>query len=88
MYVKNKLQRKIHKLTKTTKLRTTKDINIPNNIFANLLYYADYKHKLMDYTDRHGDVSDPWYTRDFNVAYQDIYDGCKALLEQVKNLNN
>ena len=48
----------------------------------------DKIHKLMDYTDRHGDVSDPWYTRDFNVAYQDIYDGCKALLEQIKNLNN
>ena len=44
----------------------------------------DKIHKLMDYTDRHGDVSDPWYTRDFNVAYQDIYDGCKALLEQLQ----
>lgn len=38
-------------------------------------------HKLMDYTDRKGDVSDPWYTGRFDVAYADIYDGCCALLE-------
>lgn len=36
--------------------------------------------KLMDYTDRGGDVSDPWYSRRFDVAYRDIYDGCEALL--------
>ena len=36
--------------------------------------------KLMDYTDRGGDVADPWYTDRFDVAYRDIYDGCMALL--------
>ena len=36
--------------------------------------------KLMDYTERKGDVSDPWYTDRFDIAYRDIYDGCKALL--------
>ena len=35
---------------------------------------------LMDYTDRPGDVSDPWYTGDFKTAYRDIYDGCEGLL--------
>ncbi len=34
---------------------------------------------LMDYTDRPGDVSDPWYTRDFEQAYRDIREGCEAL---------
>ncbi len=38
-------------------------------------------HKLMDYTDRGGDVADPWYSERFDIAYRDIYDGCKALLE-------
>ena len=38
-------------------------------------------HKLMDYTDRGGDVADPWYSYRFDVAYKDIYDGCKALIE-------
>ena len=37
--------------------------------------------KLMDYTSRKGDVSDPWFTRKFDVAYRDIFDGCKGLLK-------
>lgn len=37
-------------------------------------------HMLMDFTDRKGDVADPWYTRRFDVTYKDIYDGCKGLL--------
>ena len=39
--------------------------------------------KLMDYTPRGGDVADPWYSGRFDVAYRDIYDGCKALLESI-----
>ena len=41
--------------------------------------------KLMDYTTRGGDVVDSWYSDRFDVAYRDIYDGCKALLEIIKN---
>jgi protein-tyrosine phosphatase len=41
-------------------------------------------HKLMDYTERKGDVADPWYSGKFDVAYRDIYDGCVALLEILK----
>ena len=37
-------------------------------------------HKLMDYTERGGDVADPWYSDRFDVAYMDIYEGCRALL--------
>ena len=40
-------------------------------------------HKLMDYTSRGGDVSDPWYSGRFDIAYRDIYDGCSALLEHL-----
>ncbi len=29
------------------------------------------------------DVSDPWYTDRFDVAYNDIYDGCRQLLESL-----
>ena len=42
-------------------------------------------HKLMDYTDRKGDVADPWYSGRFDVAYRDIYEGCEALLEKIIN---
>ena len=45
----------------------------------------DPKHKLsllLDYTERGGEVSDPWYTDDFAAAWRDIYDGCLGLLEK------
>ena len=37
--------------------------------------------KLMDYTDRGGDVADPWYSERFDIAYRDIYEGCEALFK-------
>lgn len=39
--------------------------------------------KLLDFVPgREGeDVSDPWYTHDFETAYNDIREGCEALLE-------
>lgn len=40
-------------------------------------------HKLMEYTHSTADVSDPWYTRDFDRCYNDIYKGCKALLKSL-----
>lgn len=35
-------------------------------------------HLLRDFTEEKGYVSDPWYTRDFEKAYNDIYNGCKG----------
>ena len=39
--------------------------------------------KLMDFTSRPGDVSDPWYTRDFSTCYRDIEEGCAGLLNEI-----
>lgn len=36
---------------------------------------------LMDYTDRPGDVADPWYTGDFEATWCDVLEGCTKLLE-------
>lgn len=41
-------------------------------------------HLLMDYTDRPGQVADPWYTGDFETTYQDVLEGCQGLLEELK----
>ena len=38
-------------------------------------------HLLMDYTNRPGEVADPWYTGDFEETWQDVLEGCKRLLE-------
>lgn len=35
---------------------------------------------LMSYTGKQSDVSDPWYTGDFETAYRDIKEGCESLL--------
>lgn len=44
--------------------------------------------KIMDFTSRKGDVADPWYSDRFDVAYNDIHDGCTGLLEFLKEKNN
>ncbi len=36
---------------------------------------------LMNYTDMPRDISDPWYTRDFERAYRDIFEGCEAFFQ-------
>ncbi len=35
--------------------------------------------KLKDFSHKGGDVSDPWYTGRFDIAYSDIYEGCLGL---------
>ena len=39
--------------------------------------------KMMDYTNRPGDVADPWYTRDFQATWDDVYEGCLGLLKDL-----
>ena len=38
---------------------------------------------LMDYTDRPGDVADPWYTGDFEATWRDVLEGCQGLLDAI-----
>ena len=39
--------------------------------------------KLMDFTERGGDVADPWYSGRFDIAFCDIREGCLALFERL-----
>ena len=39
--------------------------------------------RLLDHTDRPRDIADPWYTRDFRTAWNDIYAGCEGLLAEL-----
>lgn len=41
-------------------------------------------HQMMDYTQRPGDVADPWYTRNFDATWQDVNEGCEGLLLQIR----
>ena len=40
---------------------------------------------LLDYTDRPGDVADPWYTGDFDAAWRDVLEGCQKMLASLMN---
>lgn len=39
--------------------------------------------RLLDWTDRPGDVADPWYTGNFDATNRGVLDGCTAMLEQL-----
>ena len=42
---------------------------------------------LLDFADRPGEeVADPWYTGDFDAAWQDVIRGCGGLLEATRTL--
>ena len=45
---------------------------------------AGKMHRLLDYTDRPGDVADPWYTDDCEATWRDVSEGCKCLLAEIE----
>ena len=45
--------------------------------------YAGKIHLLMDYTDRPGEVADPWYSNDFETTWNDVLEGCQRLLKSL-----
>lgn len=81
---------------KTARQMTKKDYQYYDYIIAmdrhnlrNMLrFVGEDLHKkvslLMDYTNRPGDVADPWYTGDFETTWHDVAEGCKGLLEKIE----
>ena len=46
------------------------------------IYHGDPEHKislLLEWAGEKREVSDPWYTRDFDLALDDIERGCRAI---------
>ena len=42
-------------------------------------------HKMLEYAGRPGDdVADPWYTGDFDATWEDVFESCTNLLEQLR----
>lgn len=39
-------------------------------------------HLLLDFTDRGGEIADPWYTGNFDETYADVVEGCRGILEK------
>ena len=40
----------------------------------------DKMYLLMDFTDRPGEVADPWYTGDFEATWRDVVEGCEGII--------
>lgn len=40
-------------------------------------------YRLLDFTDNPRDISDPWYTGDFESTYRDVLEGCEGLIEWI-----
>lgn len=38
---------------------------------------------LLDFTNRPGNVADPWYTGDFETTWRDVEQGCQGLLQEL-----
>ena len=38
---------------------------------------------MLDFTDRSGDVADPWYTGNFDATWRDCSEGCHGLFRQI-----
>ena len=39
--------------------------------------------KLLDFSERGGEISDPWYTGRFEECYAEIVEGCKGMLNRM-----
>ena len=67
-------------------------IAMDRNNLRNLkrMFGEDTEHKislLMEYTQRPGDVADPWYTGDFDATWRDVLEGCRGLLDYLIGKN-
>ena len=40
--------------------------------------------KLLSFAGSDRDISDPWYTGDFDATYRDVVEGCEALLARLQ----
>ena len=43
-------------------------------------------HKILDFTDEHRDVADPWYTGNFEITFCDICKGCTGLIKYLTGI--
>ena len=44
-------------------------------------------HRFLDFTDNPRDIADPWYSGDFQRTYEDVWEGCQALLNHILENN-
>ncbi len=53
------------------------------------LVYPDDRskiHRLLEFAGKARDIADPWYTGNFDETYDDIAEGCEALMQRLAHL--
>ena len=56
---------------------------LPRDIYERELAHPCKVSLLMDWAHKSRDVADPWYTGDFESTWQDVNEGCKAMLKAI-----
>ena len=63
-------------------------IVMDDNNIRNLSYMFSNKElkkvkKLLSFAGKNRDISDPWWTGEFDITYDDVLEGCHALLKHI-----
>lgn len=53
-------------------------------MFGSVVAGNDKIRMLMEITDSHREVADPWYTGDFETTYRDVFAGCEGIINYIK----
>ena len=54
-----------------------------SNIYR-IIGSSDKVHRLLDFSAQPRDIADPWWTGDFERTYNDIVEGCEALVDYLE----
>ena len=54
----------------------------------NIIGASDKVRRLLDFTNCPRDIADPWWTGDFERTYNDIVEGCEALVDYIEKEKN
>ena len=84
----NCAEKRARQMTKEDYRRYDFLIGMDNNNIRNMMRILkndpeEKVHMLMDFTNRPGEVADPWYSGDFETTWRDVNEGCKGLLESL-----
>ena len=75
------------RITKDEALKADLVIVMDSNNYYNLRYLIgdmSNVHYLKEYSVGHGDIEDPWYTRNFTKVFMEIEAGVLGLIEKIK----
>ena len=43
-------------------------------------------YRLLDFSNNPRDIADPWYTGNFEITFNDIFEGCNGFLKYLKDM--